>query len=111
MTGCVTKHWSPALNRISQLSRLGDQCWSRQRVGLSKLRVARRPGEGNHVANILHPREVHHHSLEAHPETRVLDAAEPAQVEIPPVRLFLHSMCSHFANAIQQQIVPLLALA
>src|SRR3954454_11118451 len=66
-----------------------------------KLRVARSARERNHVADILHPGQVHHHPLEAHAEAGMFDPAEAPQVQIPPVVLFLQTMRRHFANAPQ----------
>src|ERR1039458_6308368 len=45
----------------------------------SKLRVTRRSRERDHIADVLHPRQIHQHALEPHAETRVVDAAEAAR--------------------------------
>src|ERR1039457_3579358 len=65
-----------------------------------KLRVARRSGERDDVADVLHPRQIHQHALEAHAEARVVDAAEAAQIQIPPVGLFLQTVSRHLADAL-----------
>ena len=45
------------------------------------------------------------------PKPGVVHAAEAAQIQIPPVGLFLQSVRRHLADPLQQHIVPLFALA
>ena len=45
------------------------------------------------------------------PKPACCDAAEPAQVEVPPVGLFLHAVAGMLADPLQQHVVALFALA
>src|ERR1019366_952175 len=65
-----------------------------------KLRVARSPRERDDVADVLHPGEIHQHALKAHAEAGVRHAAEPAQIQVPPVVFFLQTVSRHVADAL-----------
>src|SRR6516165_1938444 len=88
----------PSCNSFSKKTNLapgyGINAWGLQQglawFAVLELRVARSARERDHVANVLHPGEVHHHALEAHSEARMRNSAEPAQIEIPPVGLLAH---------------------
>src|SRR3974377_1791172 len=75
----------------------------------SELRISRCSRERNHIPDVFHPGEIHHHSFEAHAETGVLHAPKAAQVEIPPVILFLHARL--FANPAEHTVGALFTLA
>ena len=47
--------------------------------------VGGRAGEGQYVADVLHPRHIHDHALKPQAEARMLDAAVLAQVKVPAV--------------------------
>src|SRR5262245_5000288 len=68
----------------------------RQRVGTrsvpaSEIRVAGRARERDHIANVFEAGQVHHHAFESETETRVRHGTVAAQVEIPPVGLFIQT--------------------
>src|SRR4051812_16127279 len=78
---------------------------------LSKLRIPRCPRERDYVADVFHAGEIHEHALEAHAETGVLDSAETAEIEVPPVGLFFHAVRGLCADARLEHVEALLALA
>src|SRR5579885_3761935 len=87
-----------------------SQTWfatERQSDSELERRVAGRAWERNHIADILHPRDKHHHAFKTQPETGVWRGAELAQFQIPPVVFLIQP---HLADAAQQHIVALLAL-
>jgi len=65
-------------------------------------------GEGDDVADVLHTREVHDHTLEAEAEARMLDAAVTAQIEIPAIIAHIHAK---FCDALLQHLHALFTLA
>src|SRR6266849_2429449 len=73
-----------------------------------ELRVPRRAGEGDDVADVLHAGEVHHHPLQTQPEAGVRRGAELAQLQIPPVILFRQAL---LPDGGEQDVVALFALA
>src|SRR5699024_8164142 len=83
------------------------RCTGRSGKMGSEVRVAGRAGEGEHVADVAHARQVHDEALKPDAEARVLDPAVAAQVEIPPVVLLLEAQLLHAGD---KHVVPLLAL-
>src|ERR1035437_7217215 len=63
-----------------------------------KLRVAGGSREGDDVANVFHPGEIHQHPLKTHAEAGVVHAAEAAQIQVPPVGLFLQAVSRPVAD-------------
>src|SRR5437899_5947697 len=57
----------------------------------SEFGITRGSRERDYVADVFHAGEVHYHALETHAEAGVLDAAESAEIEIPPVVFLFHA--------------------
>src|SRR5260370_19019930 len=74
----------------------------------SKLRIAWRAWKWNDVANVGHPGDELHGSLQAQPKAGMRDRSIAAQVEIPPVGIGIETL---FLHAALQYIKPFLALA
>ena len=75
---------------------------------VSEIRISGGSGVELHVPDIAHAGEVHDHALKAQAVAGVTAAAVAAQVQIPPVVLFLQSQLRH---ALGEHVQPLLALA
>src|SRR5258706_6982666 len=73
----------------------------------SEIRVARRAGEGDHVANVRHARQKHEESFKPKTKTGVRHRAVTPKVCVPPVILWLEFM--EF-QVVEQLIQPFLAL-
>ncbi|MPM27916.1 hypothetical protein SDC9_74432 [bioreactor metagenome] len=63
---------------------------------------------GQHVPDVAHAREIHHHPLKSKAEARVLAGTVPPKVTVPPVILRVHAQ---LPDAALQQLQPLFALA
>src|SRR6266540_5478462 len=61
----------------------------------SKFQMLWRPGEGNDITDIGHPRDGHQEALEPEAETGVRYGTESSNVEIPPVVLSIHTRFLH----------------
>src|SRR3990172_1040810 len=102
--------WSGERRGIARSRSPGD---SRVRIpqrlsNLSEIRAARCARKGNHVSDVFQAREIHHHALQAEAETGVRRRAEAAQIQVPPIRLFVQAAV---AQSLQQHVVAFFALA
>src|SRR3954463_2532876 len=76
-----------------------------------EFRIAGGSRERDYVPDVFHAGEVHHHAFEAHAEAGVFDAAEAAEVEVPPIGGFVEAVGGHLADSGLQEVVALFALA
>src|SRR5262245_49717668 len=73
----------------------------------SKLRISRRPCEGDHIANVRHAGQEHDQTFESEAESRVRHGSVSAQVHIPPIILGRELVELH---VVEQLLEPFLAL-
>src|SRR5438046_986974 len=78
------------------------------RMAALKLRRARSARERNHVADVFHAGEIHHHPLQTQAKARVWRRAVASQIQIPLIVLQIESLG---ADLFGKHVVPLLALA